>query len=117
MSCEVFNETDFGMIEGSQQILNVSLYNVFGESYSNIIISKIEWRLSKYGETECLVSKSSESELSDIQYDKNIIDIVLTENDTIGLYGKFTHQLIIEDYKKKIFIVDLGKISIKPQIK
>lgn len=117
MICETFNNSDFYMIEGSQQIISVELYNIFGESYSNIIISKIEWRLSKFGETECLVSKSSESELSDIQYDKNIIDIVLTENDTIGLYGKFTHQLIIEDYKKKIFIVDLGKISIKPQIK
>ena len=29
MSCEVFNESDFGMIEGCQQIFTVNLYNIF----------------------------------------------------------------------------------------
>ena len=31
MSCEVFNETDFGMIEGCQQTFSVNLYNILGD--------------------------------------------------------------------------------------
>ena len=36
MSCEVFNETDFGMIEGCQQTFSVNLYNILGEEYQNV---------------------------------------------------------------------------------
>ena len=38
MSCEVFNESDFGMIEGCEQTFSINLYNIFGEEYKNVII-------------------------------------------------------------------------------
>ena len=59
MSCEVFNESDFGMIEGCEQTFEVNLYNIFGEEYTKAIIDFVEWRMSKYGETELIVSKKS----------------------------------------------------------
>ena len=57
MSCEVFNESDFGMIEGCEQTFSINLYNIFGEEYTSAIIDYVEWRVSKYGETELIVSK------------------------------------------------------------
>ena len=39
MSCEVFNESDFGMIEGSQQTFSVNIYNILGEKYENVAIN------------------------------------------------------------------------------
>lgn len=117
MSCEVFNESDFGMIEGSTQTINLNIYNMIGEEYKNILIIKVEWRMSKYGETECLISKNSDDNPSEVIFDKNNVEITLLANDTLGLYGKYTHQAIITDYHSNIFIIDLGKISIKPQIK
>lgn len=35
MSCEVFNNSDFGMIEGCEQTFSINLYNIFGEEYTN----------------------------------------------------------------------------------
>ena len=117
MSCEVFNESDFGMIEGSQQTFSVNLYNILGEKYENVAIHSAEWLLSKYGETEMLVSKSSADGDESVVIEKNIITISIDSQDTEGLFGKFTHQLIITDRHGRKFIADLGKISIKPQIK
>ena len=117
MSCEVFNESDFGMIEGSQQTFSVNLYNILGEKYENVAINSAEWRLSKYGETEMLVSKSSADGDESVVIEKNIITISIDSQDTEGLFGKFTHQLIITDRHGRKFIADLGKISIKPQKK
>ena len=106
MSCEVFNESDFGMIEGCEQTFSINLYNIFGEEYTSAIIDYVEWRISKYGETELIVSKkSTEGSIS------------IFSQDTQGLYGKFTHQLIVTDGIGRQFVADLGKISIKPQIK
>ena len=116
MSCEVFNESDFGMIEGSQQTFSVNLYNILGEKYENVAINSAEWRLSKYGETEMLVSKSSADGDESVVIEKNIITISIDSQDTEGLFGKFTHQLIITDRHGRKFIADLGKISIKPQL-
>lgn len=115
MSCEVFNETDFGMIEGCEQTFSINLYNILGEEYSNAIIDFVEWRMSKYGETELIVSKKSTD--GSIAINENIITISIYSQDTEGLYGKFTHQLIVKDGHGRQFIADLGKISIKPQIK
>lgn len=117
MSCEVFNESDFGMIEGSQQTLNIDLYNIFGEEYKNILISEVCWKMSVYGETECVLAKNSSSNSTDIQWNNNTILITILDNDTLGFHGKFTHQAIIKDLYGNSFSVDLGKISIKPQIK
>ena len=115
MSCEVFNESDFGMIEGCEQTFEVNLYNIFGEEYTKAIIDFVEWRMSKYGETELIVSKKSTD--GSIAINGNIITISILSTDTQGLHGKFTHQLIITDGIGRQFIADLGKISIKPQIK
>ena len=115
MSCEVFNESDFGMIEGCEQTFSINLYNIFGEEYSNAIIDFVEWRMSKYGETELIVSKKSTD--GSIAINENIITISIYSQDTEGLYGKFTHQLIVKDGHGRQFIADLGKITIKPQIK
>ena len=43
MSCEVFNESDFGMIEGTPQTFSVDLYNIAGEIYDylRLLYSKI----------------------------------------------------------------------------
>ena len=117
MSCDVFNETDFGMIEGSQQTLTLSLYNVLGAEIKNVAIESVEWRMSFYGGTECVVSKNSDSNQNEVNFDENVISITLLSEDTLGLYGKFTHQIIIHDIHDQLFIADLGKISIKPQIK
>ena len=105
------------MIEGANQTLSLDLYNIFGELYDYIDIIGIEWRMSKYGEIECLVSKDMHDNPKDFMYEKNHIEIIIRCNDTIGLYGKFTHQVIITDMMDNKFIVDLGNISIKPQIK
>lgn len=115
MSCEVFNENDFGMIEGCQQTFTVNLYNIFGEEYTDVVVDYAEWRMSKYGETELIVSKKSTEGSIDIN--EHIITIDIGARDTEGLHGKFTHQLVIEDGHGRLFIADLGKISIKPQIK
>ena len=115
MSCEVFNESDSGMIEACEQTFEVNLYNIFGEEYTNAIIDLVEWRMSKYGETELIVSKKSTD--GSISINENIITISIFSKDTQGLYGKFTHQLIVTDGIGRQFISDLGKISIKPQIK
>ena len=115
MSCEVFNESDFGMIEGCEQIFEVNLYNIFGEEYTKAIIDFVEWRMSKYGETELIASKKSTD--GSIVINENIITISISSTDTQGLHGKFTHQLIVTDGIGRQFISDLGKISIKPQIK
>ena len=115
MSCEVFNESDFGMIEGCEQTFSINLYNIFGEEYTKAIIDFVEWRMSKYGETELIISKKSTD--GSIAINENIITISIYSQDTEGLYGKFTHQLIIKDGHGRQFIADLGKISIKPQIK
>lgn len=115
MSYEVFNENDFGMIEGCEQTFSVNLYNILGEEYTNAIIDYVEWRISKYGETELIVSKKSTD--GSISINENIITISIYASDTEGLHGKFTHQLIVKDGHGRPFIADLGKISIKPQIK
>lgn len=117
MTCEVFNETDFGMIEGSRQILRLNLYNIMGEAYENILLASVEWRLSKYGETEVFASKNTLDDPKEIVWDDEYIEVVITETDTLGLYGKFIHQLVLEDMHGSIFIADLGRISIKPQIR
>ena len=114
MSCEVFNESDFGMIEGCEQTFEVNLYNIFGEDMK-AIIDFVEWRMSKYGETELIISKKSTD--GSIAINENIITISIFSQDTQGLYGKFTHQLIVTDGIGRQFVADLGKISIKPQIK
>ena len=64
-----------------------------------------------------LVSKSSADGDESVVIEKNIITISIDSQDTEGLFGKFTHQLIITDRHGRKFIADLGKISIKPQIK
>ena len=115
MSCEVFNNSDFGMIEGCEQTFEVNLYNIFGEEYTKAIIDYVEWRMSKYGETELIISKKSTD--GSIAINANIITISIFSQDTQGLYGKFTHQLIVTDGIGRQFIADLGKITIKPQIK
>ena len=115
MSCEVFNESDFGMIEGCEQTFSINLYNIFCEEYTSAIIDYVEWRISKYGETELIVSKKSTE--GSISIDENIITISIEARDTEGLHGKFTHQLVVKDGHGRQFIADLGKISIKPQIK
>lgn len=115
MSCGVFNENDFGMIEGCEQTFSINLYNILGEEYKNAIIDYVEWRISKYGETELIVSKKSTD--GSISISENIITISIYASDTEGLHGKFTHQLIVKDGHGRPFIADLGKISIKPQIK
>lgn len=117
MNCSIFNDTNIGMIEGSNQTISVDLYNIFGEQYDYIDIVNIEWRMSKYGEIECLVSKNTASNPKEMRYEGNTIEVIVNCNDTIGLYGKFTHQIVITDLMDNKFIVDLGNISIKPQIK
>ena len=115
MSCDVFNESDFGMIEGCEQTFSINLYNIFGEEYTNVIIDFVEWRMSKYGETELIISKKSTD--GSITINENIITISIFSTDTQGLHGKFAHQLIVTDGIGRQFIADLGKITIKPQIK
>ena len=114
MSREVFNESDFGMIEGCEQTFSINLYNIFGEDMK-AIIDFVEWRMSKYGETELIVSKKSTD--GSISINENIITISIFSKDTQGLHGKFAHQLIVTDGLGRQFIADLGKISIKAQIK
>ena len=114
MSCEVFNESDFGMIEGCEQTFSINLYNIFGEDMK-AIIDFVEWRMSKYGETELIVSKKTTD--GSISINENIITISIFSKDTQGLHGKFAHQLIVTDGLGRQFIADLGKISIKAQIK
>ena len=115
MSCEVFNESDFGMIEGCEQTFSINLYNILGEEYTSVNIDYVEWRLSKYGETELIVSKKSTD--GSIYFNENIITVSIFSQDTLGLHGKFTHQLVITDGGGRQFIADLGKISIKAQIR
>ena len=114
MSCEVFNESDFGMIEGCEQTFSINLYNIFGEDMK-AIIDFVEWRMSKYGETELIVSKKTTD--GSISVNENIITISIFSKDTQGLHGKFAHQLIVTDGIGRQFIADLGKITIKAQIK
>ena len=73
--------------------------------------------MSRYGETECLVSKTSTDSPDEVEYEENVITITLLPSDTMNLFGKFTHQIIIRDIHSSIFVADLGKISIKPLIK
>ena len=115
MSCEVFNENDFGMIEGCAQTFTVNLYTILGDEYKNAVIDRADWRLSKYGETELIVSKNNIDD--SIIIDENIITISIQSQDTQGLHGKFTHQLVLTDGLGRQFIADLGKITIKAQIK
>ena len=117
MSCEVFNETDFGMIEGSQQTINLNIFNILGESFSSVAINSVTWRMSVYGETECVVEKDSITNSRDFEIDENSIQITILSSETEGLHGKFTHQIVITDLHGSNFIVDLGRISIKPRIK
>lgn len=117
MSCEVFNNSDFGMIEASQQTITLDLYTILGEEFKNVAIESVEWRMSRYGETECLASKTSADSPDEIKYEENVITITLLPSDTMNLFGKFTHQIIIRDIHSSIFVADLGKISIKPLIK
>lgn len=114
MSCEVFNNSDFGMIAGCQQTLDVDLYDVLDIEYRIAVLS-CEWRLAKYGETEILATESITK--GTITADGNLIQITIPSSDTQNLYGKFTHQLVIVDNSGDQFVVDLGKISIKPMIK
>ena len=114
MSCEVFNNSDFGMIGGCQQTFSVDLYDIFDEEY-HIAASSCEWRLAKYGETEVLATESTVK--GTINITDNIIQITIPSSDTQNLFGKFTHQIIIRDIHSSIFVADLGKISIKPLIK
>lgn len=114
MSCEVFNNSDFGMIGGCQQTFDVDLYDVLNEEY-HIAASSCEWRLAKYGETEVLATESTVK--GTINITDNIIQITIPYSDTQNLFGKFTHQLVITDKLGNQFVADLGKISIKPMIK
>ena len=83
MSCEVFNESDFGMIEWCEQTFSINLYNIFGEEYTNVIIDFVEWRMSKYGETELIVSKKTTD--GSISVNENIITISIFSKDKIQL--------------------------------
>ncbi len=123
MPCGVFSESDFGMVEGGQQTIRVDLFKLTGEEY-HVALDRIEWRLGRYGETACLISKKVENLVLNpnavgdgILLDDNIITVTLSANDTVGLWGKFTHQAILTDLKGRQFILDLGKISIKPMIR
>jgi hypothetical protein len=116
MSCEVFNESDIAMVEGCQQTFEINLYNILGEEV-NAAINMVEWRMSRYGETECLLSKSYPGDDSISLASDSVITINLLSDETQNMFGKFTHQAIITDVGNHVFVVDLGKISIKPMIK
>lgn len=118
MAKEMFNETDIAMIQGCQQTIQIDIYNILSE-VCNIAIDKVEWRMSRYGETECLVSKNSIDNEDEVSIDINVLTITILSSDTMDmdLSGKFTHQAIITDLSGKQFVLDLGKISIKPMIK
>ena len=114
MSCEVFNNNDFGMIAGCFQTLDIDLFDLYDDAY-NIASTSCEWRLARYGETEILASESTEK--GTIKITDNIVQITIPSSDTQNLFGKFTHQLVIIDRLGNQFVTDLGKISIKPIIK
>lgn len=114
MSCEVFNNSDFGMIEGCQQTFEVNLYDILDTEY-HIAVSSCEWRLARYGETETLATESMTK--GTVKITDNVIQITIPSSDTLNLFGKFIHQLIITDRLGNRFVADLGKISIKPMIK
>jgi hypothetical protein len=116
MSCEVFNESDVAMIAGSKQIFEVNIYNILDNQINAAIVS-VEWRMSRYGETECLLSKDSSNKKSVTFNDSGTITITLLSDDTRDMFGKFTHQITITDVSGSVFVADLGKISIKPIIK
>ena len=92
MSCEIFNNSDFGMIEGSQQTITLDLYTILGEEFKNVAIESVEWRMSRYGETECLVSKTSTDNQDEVEYEENVITITLLPSDTNTLYAPKEHS-------------------------
>lgn len=116
MSCEVFNNSDIAFISETSQefIINLNMVDVDKTLPYSPSIKNAEWKMSYYGERECLILKDT---TNGIIQNGNIITISLSSDDTKDLFGKFTHQLILTDSNDKKFVFDLGKLTIKSIIK
>lgn len=107
---QIYNNTVIGFIAGSQEYININLYNIYGKKVFPLI-SNIVWHLGRYGEKKSLLSKSILD--GSIIINNNIITIIINNGETSELNGKFHHQLHITDSSSGTFIIDLGQIVIK----
>ena len=116
MSCEVFNNSDIAFINETSQefVVNLNMVDVENTLPYSPHLKNIEWKMSRYGESECLVLKDIKDGVSQ---NGCTITVSLLPNDTKDLFGKFSHQLILTDVLDKKFVFDLGRLTIKSIIK
>ena len=112
-SCEVFNETDTPLIAGTEESIEVDIYDIFGVRIETLGLNNAVYRMSRYGESETIIEKNMPV---NVTQEFSVITVKLNAKDTENLRGKFWHELILTDVKNKQFVVDLGKITIKPMI-
>lgn len=111
--CEVFNENDSPLIAGTEEVIEVDLYDIFGARIETLGLNNAVYRMSRYGESESLVEKKMPA---NVTQEFSVVTIKLSASDTEYLRGKFWHELILTDVKNKQFVIDLGKVTIKPMI-
>ena len=79
---------DFSFISGATYTLKFTVLNQSG-SEVDLSSATCTWKLSPYGTGSAILNKTGSVIAT------NIFSISITESDTYGLAGKFTHQPII----------------------
>lgn len=97
-------------IAGTKQILNFDIYTS-GCIAVDLNSSTCTWKLSRYGQTSSVLTKSAVVSGSPI----NRMVVTLESSDTLSLDGKYIQQPKITDLAGDSYIPSEGYVTIKPQ--
>jgi len=97
-------------VAGTKQILNFDIYTS-GCIAVNLNASTCTWKLSRYGQSDSVLSKNGSVSGSPI----NRFVVTLDSADTATLDGKFIQQPKITDLAGDSYIPSEGYVSIRPQ--
>lgn len=100
------------MIAGGQEILEFVVNYNDGTPVDLQQVSDIYWQLCRYGQYQNQVLKKKYNEI----YDTNKFQIILQQDDTENLMGKFIQQPVIIDFNGNIHRFQQGIINIIPAI-
>lgn len=106
---DIYNHNEISFVAGSTEYIFLNVFGFQEMKLDSIKVIKIEWKMAKYGENECLLSKNLSN---GITVHKTTIRIKLLPIDTSNFYGLYTHQLTITDINNNVFVINQGRIFI-----
>lgn len=106
---DIYSPNEISFVAGSTEFILLHVYGFQEMKLNSINITKIEWKLAKYGENECLILKTLSN---GITVNGDCIFVKLIPSDTSNFYGLYTHQITITDVNNNVFVINQGRIFI-----